>query len=355
MIPSIQKSFSITSQDPDAAQLILWLNEHNHCRNTYDSYHVVIYRFYLWMRTNNLNLKVLSRADILEYIDFLIAPDPSWCGERHHFSSSCWRPFYKPLTIPNAIRNYNIIRLAFKYLYNNNYLLKSPITCKLRLNFPTQSTNYKLLSKKQLLLINTYVENMPQETFLQKFRYETIRWIFALLYYTGCRRSEISNAVMSDIKYSRTGWWLNVIGKGDKPGRVPIPDALFRALLRYRRFLGLSDYPGQHDVRIALIVRSICNYSKVSDEFIYRTVKSVCTGLSVELKMSDPVNSAIFSKVTPHWLRHTSATHQVDAGIDLRVVQQNLRHSSISTTMHYQHTSNDHRFEETNIKFSTRN
>ena len=160
---------------------------------------------------------------------------------------------------------------------------------------------------------------------------------------------------MSDIKYSRTGWWLNVIGKGDKPGRVPIPDALFRALLRYRRFLGLSDYPGQHDVRIALIVRSICNYSKVSDEFIYRTVKSVCTGLSVELKMSDPVNSAIFSKVTPHWLRHTSATHQVDAGIDLRVVQQNLRHSSISTTMHYQHTSNDHRFEETNIKFSTRN
>ena len=105
----------------------------------------------------------------------------------------------------------------------------------------------------------------------------------------------------------------------------------------------------------AASVRDLVYVPKVSDEFIYRTVKSVCTGLSVELKMSDPVNSAIFSKVTPHWLRHTSATHQVDAGIDLRVVQQNLRHSSISTTMHYQHTSNDHRFEETNIKFSTRN
>jgi site-specific recombinase XerD len=50
-------------------------------------------------------------------------------------------------------------------------------------------------------------------------------------------------------------------------------------------------------------------------------------------------------------MRHTSATHQVDAGIDIRIVKENLRHSMLETTMKYQHTESDSRYEETVNKF----
>jgi integrase/recombinase XerC len=54
-----------------------------------------------------------------------------------------------------------------------------------------------------------------------------------------------------------------------------------------------------------------------------------------------PQNIFELGHVSAHWLRHTSATHQVDAGIDLRIVKENLRHSNLETTMLYQHTEAD--------------
>ena len=84
---------------------------------------------------------------------------------------------------------------------------------------------------------------------------------------------------------------------------------------------------------------------------IYKIIKTTCNNLADELKSIDPASAYVISKVSTHWLRHTSATHQVDAGIDIRIVKENLRHSMLETTMKYQHTEADSRHEETINKF----
>lgn len=65
------------------------------------------------------------------------------------------------------------------------------------------------------------------------------------------------------------------------------------------------------------------------------------------LTSSDPVVSAVLRRASTHWLRHTAASHQADAGTDLRHIQKNLRHTSIETTAIYLHAEDDARHRDT--------
>ena len=87
---------------------------------------------------------------------------------------------------------------------------------------------------------------------------------------------------------------------------------------------------------------------------LYKIIKTTCHQISSQVELIDPAAAYVIDKVSTHWLRHTSATHQVDAGIDIRIVKENLRHSLIETTMRYQHTEEDARYQETTKKFGVK-
>lgn len=106
--------------------------------------------------------------------------------------------------------------------------------------------------------------------------------------------------------------WLQVNGKGNKYGKIPVTTALELRLNEYR-----SAY-----------------------------------NLPLASTLIDKVVISRLNRVSPHWLRHTSATIQINSGIDIRVVQANLRHSSIHTTMLYLHLDDDLRHHETISKFA---
>ncbi|MFN8770397.1 MAG: tyrosine-type recombinase/integrase [Neisseriaceae bacterium] len=341
----------------DIEAIRTWLSEFKNSANTYISYRQTAERFLLWCLSNNIKFNELKREDIKGYEEFLQAPTPHefWCGPAKPRDHNDWKPFVRGLSPSSVNLNIRILSNLYMYLVQSGYLLHNPFSLnKSKSSLVVNKTIDKYLTHKEWKYIIEYIELLPKDTEVAQQNYERTKWIFGLLYLTGCRRSEIVNAKMSDFINRRDNWWLRVVGKGNKYGEIPVTSDLLIMLINYRRFLKLPDYPTNMEHNIPII----CNvkfrqgkYMPISDSMLYKIIRTTCKTIAEEVKQIDPAAAFVIDKVSTHWLRHTSATHQVDAGIDIRVVKENLRHSMLETTMRYQHTEADSRHVETNNKF----
>ncbi len=140
--------------------------------------------------------------------------------------------------------------------------------------------------------------------------------VFEFLYSTGCRISEATSLRWRDVDLVRGS--AVVTGKGSKDRLVVVGARAREALGRLRAFAGASD-----DDALFLSERRI----PASPRFVERRMKRYL------------VEAGLPSDLTPHKLRHSFATHLLDAGADLRSVQEMLGHSSLSTTQIYTHVS----------------
>lgn len=140
--------------------------------------------------------------------------------------------------------------------------------------------------------------------------------MFETLYSTGCRISEITPLKWRDIDFTR-GTAI-VTGKGSKDRLVILGPKALEALARLR------------DVAAG-----------VGDDAVFISVGNrTVTSRLVERRMKRYISEAgLPADLSPHKLRHSFATHLLDAGADLRSVQEMLGHSSLSTTQVYTHVS----------------
>ncbi len=143
------------------------------------------------------------------------------------------------------------------------------------------------------------------------------RAILELLYATGLRVGELCGLDRADL--DRFQGTVRVLGKGNKERIVPVGDQALRVLDAYLAVRPAGDGPLFQNLRGGrLTVRSI-----------HRIVTARARG------------AGIARPVSPHTLRHTFATHMLDQGADLRLVQDLLGHSRLSTTQRYTHVSAD--------------
>ncbi|MCX8514469.1 MAG: tyrosine-type recombinase/integrase [Burkholderiales bacterium] len=345
------------NNDIDAIKI--WLKEFIASPNTFISYRQCAERFIMWAIAQRHTLATIKREDIMSYQSFLNDPSPAeiWCGPAVSRQNKNWRPFVKGLSSTSIRLNLQILTTMYEYLIQSGYLSINPFRLIKRKSARLNVTNKKVeryLSHKEWDLICNFINNMPENNQVNKEHKSRVRWIFNLLYLSGCRRSEITNAKMNDFIHKNGQWWLRVIGKGNKYGEIPVTKSLLEELIQYRKSLNLPDLPGVHEHNIA-IVNSLrfhsSSLSGISHSMLYKIIKSTCILIAQEVKLDDPGAAYVIEQVSTHWLRHTSATHQVDAGIDIRVVKENLRHSLLETTMKYQHTEDAARHEETSKKF----
>ena len=146
------------------------------------------------------------------------------------------------------------------------------------------------------------------------------RAVLELLYATGCRASEVAGLGVDDVKLD-TGF-CRCVGKGDKERVVPLGKPAARIVRHYceqerPRILKQRLEPNW----LLLSARA----KKLSRIVIWRIVKKYALRIGVR------------SKISPHSLRHSFATHLLAGGADLRVVQEMLGHASIATTQLYTH------------------
>ena len=150
------------------------------------------------------------------------------------------------------------------------------------------------------------------------------RAILEMLYATGCRVSELVGADLGDLELSRDGeGMLRVLGKGRKERLVPVGRKAVTAL---RAWLGVRDATAA-PVAVRAADRDALFLNQRGGRLTDRSVRRILDG---RLRAA-----AVQAHVSPHALRHSFATHMLDAGADLRSIQELLGHASLSTTQRY--------------------
>ena len=150
--------------------------------------------------------------------------------------------------------------------------------------------------------------------------------ILEFIYSCGLRISECTEMTMNRVDLD--AGFVRVLGKGNKERIVPIAKGSIPVLKKYRD-----------------TVRPLWIKKKTNLFFINRYGRHT-TPRSIEIMLKNTCASiGLSSKITPHKLRHSFATHMLQGGADLRSIQKLLGHSNIQTTEIYTHVQNRQLFD----------
>lgn len=149
------------------------------------------------------------------------------------------------------------------------------------------------------------------------------RTLLMTLYGTGMRRAELARLKVSDIDSQRMIIRV-VCGKGGKDRDLPLSPALLEILREYWRW---------RKPRLYLFPTRTCS-RRLDQPISDKTVWIACSEAARQ--------AGISKRVTPHTLRHSWATHLLEAGTDLRTIQVLLGHGDLETTAQYLHLSQRH-------------
>jgi integrase/recombinase XerC len=216
-------------------------------------------------------------------------------------------------------RKLSAIRSFFKFLVKKGIILENPTEL--------------VLTPKQDKTIPVYLSVDEMFRLLDSIQTHTLldlrnRAIFETLYSSGIRVAELAGMNISDVDFSAAV--LQVSGKGNKQRIVPVGQKALAAIKAYR--MRLQKEIGQIAISSGPLFLNRF-HKRLSPRSIARILQ----------KLVDAVG--LLTPVSPHALRHTFATHMLDAGADLRAVQELLGHKSLSTTQKYTHVSIDRLME----------
>ena len=212
-------------------------------------------------------------------------------------------------------RKLSSVRSFFRYLVKQGIVLDNPLDL--------------ILTPKQEKTIPSYLTVDDMFRLLDSIGNDTLldlrnRAILETLYSSGIRVSELSGMNVFDIDFKRC--LIRVLGKGNKERMVPIGKKAKDAVKRYRERLA-SEVGVRSNKNTALFLNK--NGGRLTPRSIARVLEKTAKACGLLIPVS------------PHAFRHTFATHMLDAGADLRVVQELLGHKSLSTTQKYTHLSID--------------
>lgn len=203
----------------------------------------------------------------------------------------------------------NALCSLFSFAQKTGYIERNPATMLESIKTPDRLYS-KVLSRDQVEQM-ILKETNPRNSLILK-----------IFYFTGVRVDELCKLKITSIhKTSEDAYYLIVEGKGRKVRSINLPSHLSVQLLDYvakisTRYLFVSESVSSGNV--ANIIDKPLNSSQ-----IFRIVRAS----AVKAKLS--------VMPSPHWLRHTCATHSIEAGAPIHVVQKTLGHESISTTGKY--------------------
>lgn len=213
------------------------------------------------------------------------------------------------LAAKSIARHISSLRSFYRFLNRNNYTDNNPM-----ISIDSPKTIKKLpetLSIEEINLLLDIKLTTPSD-----YRNKAI---LELLYATGIRISELVN--LEFVNFDQDNELLKVMGKGRKERIIPIGDIAMDAIKNY-----LDNY------RNIFIKKETNNFlflnyrgKKITRQGVFKIIKSECDKKNIK------------KNVSPHTLRHSFATHLLNNGADIRIIQELLGHDNVTTTEIYTH------------------
>ncbi|MBU0518243.1 site-specific tyrosine recombinase XerD [bacterium] len=215
------------------------------------------------------------------------------------------------LKVSSIARHVSSLRSFYQYLHSASITEKNPMTL-LRTPRQVRPLPYSLSVEEVARLIES-----PDAALKIGIR---DRAMWETMYGSGLRVSEVVNLEFGDVDHSYE--WLLIRGKGSKERWVPLSEPSQNWLKKYLaevRPLLLKKQTGVRNIFLNARGKSLTRQG------VWHLLKQYAVALAPPIKIS------------PHGLRHSCATHLLEGGADLRMVQEFLGHSDISTTQIYTH------------------
>jgi integrase/recombinase XerD len=165
------------------------------------------------------------------------------------------------------------------------------------------------------------------------------RALLELLYAAGLRVSEA--LALDRVDVSLRGGFVRVIGKGDKERLVPLGDLAISAIAAYLAERDAPRLPGETRGSPPAPVPPSGHDHDGEPLFLSRRGRRLDRMAAWRVIRATARRAGLTGRVTPHTLRHSFATHLLEGGADLRVVQELLGHASITTTQLYTHVTGE--------------
>ena len=221
----------------------------------------------------------------------------------------------------SVARKLSSLRSFFRYLVRSKIVAADPVSA---VSMP------KGVKHMPVFLSVDEVFSLMEQPGEQDTFADRDRAILELLYSTGIRVAELVDLDLERLDFESE--MIKVRGKGNKERMVPVGrpalEALDKYLPRRRNIIVKRQTRGRNPELRAVFLNS--RGSRLTVRSIERLVKMYAQ------------RAGIASRVTPHALRHSFATHMLEMGADLRTVQELLGHVSLSTTQKYTHLNIDH-------------
>ncbi|MFD0965699.1 site-specific tyrosine recombinase XerD [Seminibacterium arietis] len=271
----------------------IWLQKHLSA-NTIQSYRLDLIALANWLESQNMNLITLDSVDL------------------QHFLGIRLEQGYKATSTARLL---SALRHLFQYLYQEKYRVDDPSAVLSSPKLPTRLPKY--LTEQQVTdLLNAPNIDVPLEL--------RDKAMMELLYATGLRVTELVSLTLDSINLQQGV--VRVIGKGNKERIVPIGEEATYWIKQFVSYGRRALLNGQSSDFLFPSRRN----SKMTRQTFWHRIKYY--GILADID-SD--------KLSPHVLRHAFATHLVNHGADLRVVQMLLGHSDLSTTQIYTHVAKE--------------
>lgn len=305
-------------------------------------------------------LSSLTTEDAVAYRSFLRHPSPRsrWVGPPRLRTSPEWRPFAGGLSARSRAYSLSVIGAMYRWLIQQRYTLANPFAgIKVRGASRVEPlAAARVFSESEWSMILTVAEGLEWSYGWTPGAAQRLRFVLDFAYATGLRLSELVGASLGQIEVDAQGdRWLHVLGKGRKAGKVALPSLAQSALDRYLVQRGLPTTPARWSPNVRLVGGiGADGTAGISATRLWSVMRRFFAQVAVLVEERSPATAEKLRRASPHWMRHTHATHALARGAELTTLRDNLRHASLSTTSIYLHGDDVKRARQLGDAFAAR-